>query len=227
MNKVEIIPTCVPADLSALALGARKITEFSDTIHIDVDDGIFTPVTTWPYDKDKNVTDFDLSSVVGLRSEVHLMTEEPRELGVSFARAGAKRIVGHVEGFSNSTEAHGALDSWRLHGAEAGLAILFQTPLEVLGPLIPSCDFVLMMCIATVGTQGIPYDPAAPERIASLHDKYPELLISVDGGVSESNIADLVRAGARRFSVGSAIMKNENPGATYARLKMLAESAIF
>jgi len=92
--------------------------------------------------------------------------------------------------------------------------------------MITACDVVQVMSIATLGKQGAPYDVRAIARIKELHTKYPELVISVDGGVSEKNIADLARAGARRFGVGSAITKAPDPKAAYLNLKAIAESAL-
>src|SRR3989338_6980876 len=225
-SEVEIIPTCVPISEEQLANESRKIAEFTDGIHSDVGDGAFSPVSTWPYKNSIAADDFNLSSTGKLHAEVHLMTSEPRELGLLFARAGAKRIVGHIEAFSNTDEAHGTLDLWHRSGAEVGLGILLHTPFEVLEPLIPVCDVIHMMSIATIGKQGIPYEPSAVARIAEFHDDYPDILISVDGGVSKDNIGDLVRAGARRFGIGSALMKTPDPASTYKALLALAQKAI-
>ena len=57
-------------------------------------------------------------------------------------------------------------------------------------------------------------------------ERFPDTLISVDGGVSSDNIADLVRAGARRFGVGSAISKASDPAAAHKALLALAQEAI-
>src|SRR3990167_5121901 len=184
-SEVEIIPTCVPISEEQLANESRKIAEFTDWIHIDVGDGAFSPVSTWPYKNSIAADDFNLSSTGKLHAEVHLMTSEPRELG-----------------------------------------ILLHTPFEVLEPLIPVCDVIHMMSIATIGKQGIPYEPSAVARIAEFHDDYPDILISVDGGVSKDNIGDLVRAGARRFGICSALIKTPDPASTYKALLALAQKAI-
>jgi pentose-5-phosphate-3-epimerase len=83
----------------------------------------------------------------------------------------------------------------------------------------------MLMSIATLGAQGAKFDDRIFDRIATLHALRPNLVVSVDGGVSESNIERLARAGATRFCVGSAISKSPNPSATYARLMELAKSA--
>ena len=154
------------------------------------------------------------------------MVEEPLDIGTRFAEAGAHRIIGHVEAFEDEDHVHSALRAWRHEGArEVGLGILLHTPLEVLGHHVLAMDVVQMMTIPSIGRQGIPYDDKAPARVRELHEQYPDLLISVDGGVSLQNVAELSRAGASRFCAGSAIAKASDPAAAYAKLKSLAESA--
>lgn len=224
---IEIVPTCVARDVKDLAACVQKTRGFVSSIHLDVDDGLFAPHLTWPYVKPGVLEPFDLSVLAGVAAEVHLMVESPREIGCMFARAGALRVIAHIEAFADTTEAHGALDAWRQNGAsEVGLALLMATPFEVVGPIVPVCDVVHLMSIATIGMQGIPYDEKASTRIAEFHARFPSTLISVDGGVSEDNIADLVRAGASHFGVGSTVMQSKDPASAYERLKLLAESAL-
>lgn len=225
-GSIEIVPTCVPRSADELARSARAISAYSSIIHIDIVDGIFAPSFTWPYTANGLFGTFDLSSAGGMEAEIHLMVEEPLDIGVRFAEAGAERIIGHVEAFDDEDRAHSALRTWRRDGArEVGLGILLGTPLEVLDHHILAMDVVQMMTIPSIGRQGIPYDEGSPTRISELHAKYPELTISVDGGVSEKNIADLARAGARRFCAGSSIAKADDPHAMYQRLKALASAA--
>src|SRR3989344_3574399 len=219
-ESVEILPTCVPQGAADLAACARAIRPFSSEIHIDISDGIFAPALTWPYAKQGEFGDFDLSGAAELVKEVHLMVEEPRKIGIQFAKAGAFRILGHVEAFQSEEDAHGALDAWKRSGArEVGLGILMGTPLEVLEHHMLIVDVVHVMTIASIGKQGIPYDKNAPARVAEFHRHHPEVMISVDGGVSASNIEELARAGASRFCVGSAIEKAADAAKEYARLK--------
>ncbi len=230
---IEIIPTnTCPGDLAELERRSSILAQFVTHVQLDVSDGAFTSARSWPYGEGqqeelRKLADGGLPLSGVLTYEVHIMAEEPREMGVSFARAGVKRIIGHVEAFADTIEAHGALDAWRVAGAqEAGLALLFDTPLPVIEPLIAACDVVQVMSIRELGHQGAPFEPRAVERIKELRAAYPELVIEVDGGVSESNIAELVRAGATRFGVGSAISKASDPKFSYENLKSLAESAL-
>lgn len=227
IKDIEIIPTCVARDADDLAAILQNIRTVAAAVHLDVDDGVFAPHLSWPYVSAGAYGAVDLSAFASMMVEVHLMVENPRDVGAAFARAGAARIIGHVEAFSDTESAHGALDLWKQNGAaEVGLALLMDTPLELIEPLVSSCDVVHLMSIRTIGTQGIPYDESAPARVAAFRARFPDTRISVDGGVSEKNIADLVRAGARSFGVGSAIMRSEDPVKTFEQLKVLAESAL-
>lgn len=232
---IEIIPTnTCPPDLAELSRRSAVFAQFSEWVQLDVSDGAFTSERSWPYREGQwaeleSLADdpLKLPSAGDLKYETHLMVEEPRELGLRLAKAGIRRIIGHVEAFGSEKEIRAALDAWRSAGArDVGLAILLDTPLPVLLPMIPVCNVVQVMSIAKLGYQGAPFEARVIGRIEELHVRHPELLISVDGGVSGTNIADLVRAGAKRFGVGSAIMKAENPKVAYEKLKAIAESAI-
>jgi ribulose-phosphate 3-epimerase len=224
---IEIIPTHVPRDAEDFAAGVERVREIAPAIHIDVDDGMFAQHLTWPYTASGTFGEVNLSALDGLFAEAHLMVQEPKDIGAAFARAGSTRIIGHIEGFADADEVRGALQTWRRAGAqEVGLGLLLQTPFEVIEPLVSLCDVVHMMSIATIGVQGIPYDSSAPARIKEFHRRFPDTLISVDGGVSEKNLVALVRAGATRFGVGAAISKAPDPKVAYENLKSLAENAI-
>ena len=104
--------------------------------------------------------------------------------------------------------------------------MLFQTPLADIAPYLPCADFVLLMTIARIGVQGIPFEQESISRVAEFRRMYPDVPIAVDGGVSEKNIADLVRAGATHFGVGLAIAKSSDPKEAYEHLKKTAENAL-
>lgn len=224
----EVIPTnTCPKTLDELAARSLAFSAYAPVVHLDVSDNKFAPTQSWPF--------FDgqwheLESMgVGpqklplagsqLSYEVHLMIENPLSAGVAFARAGVDRIIAHVEAFRHADGALDAFKMWRLSGArEVGLAILMDTPLDTLRPFAGICDEFLVMTIATVGKQGIPFDERGIERVSELHKRHPDITIAADGGVSEHNILRLAKAGASRFCVGSAIEKQEDPASAYAAL---------
>ena len=221
---VEIFPTAVPVDESQLRERANFVRGFSKNFHIDADDGIFTPLTCWPYIAKGRYQDFDLLAAEGLETEVHLMVQDPREIGRRFAEAGARAVFGHVETFANVEDAKETLGSWRALGAkEVGMAILLDTPLRVLDDMVQFCDFLCLMGSAQIGAQGAKFDPNVIERAREVHKRFPVLQLEVDIGVSEDTIHDLALAGVTRFAVGSALARSENPANTHAQLLSLAQ----
>ncbi len=230
-NEITIIPTCIPQSGSDVVDKIQQVSRFSDTLHIDINDGIFAVPASWPYVGQGRIGDLTEGidiPVDNFLMQIHLMVSEPREIGEFFIRYGASCIILHVEAYAGDGDViRSVIDAWRAAGVrEIGLAILLDTPIGNLDSLLPFCDFVLMMSISTIGSQGASFEPRIYDRIHELHSRLPDLPIAVDGGVSLSNIANLVQAGAKRFSVGSAIMHATDPAIAYAQLKAAAENAL-
>lgn len=231
----EILPTnTCPRTFVELSDNTSSISVYARAIHLDIGDGVFVKALSWPYGPGQwediehmAVSGGALPGVEKILYEAHLMVDEPLRLGELLARLGCARIVAHLESFANADTLRSAFSVWKTAGAsEAGVSVLLETPLQSLEPIINECDVVQVMSIATLGSQGALFDSRAIERIRVLHATYPTLTISVDGGVSEKNITSLARAGIRRFCIGSAISKAEQPAVAYATLKSLAESVI-
>jgi len=218
----EIIPTVVPASREDIARIATRFAGVSPMIHIDAADGLFAPSSTWLPESGETLPEQDSISY-----EAHLMAEEPRVLGERFIRAGAWRISAHQEALGNPEEALQTLAGWRAMGAhEIGVALRIETPLSDAQPLAAACDFLLLMSIGQIGKQGAPFDARALDKVRAAKEMYPHLVVAVDGGVNGSNIAELARAGASRFSVGSAISTAADPLSAYRTLLETAKSAI-
>ena len=214
----EIIPAVVPKIFEDIASARKRYGAFAPTLHIDIADGVFAPNTTWMIKPGDTLPDPTIAY------EIHLMIENPLQFGMMFARAGATRVIGHIEAFPNADCGREAFDMWQKAGAkETGVAILLDTPLEDLMLYIQLCDFVHMMSIAAIGKQGAPFDERAIERVAEIHKRYPTTPIAVDGGENEKNMALLAGAGATRFCVGSALSRSKDPSRTYSQLLNVVE----
>jgi ribulose-phosphate 3-epimerase len=224
---IEIVPTCVPHDVRDLVSSAEKARSFTQKLHIDIDDGIMTAAMTWPFVMPGTFEGVTLTPIAGTEATIHLMTKDPRAIGTALAFAGATCVIGHIESFPSPSDARDALSVWQKSGAiEVGLSILLDTPLEHLKPVIDVCEIVQVMSVASIGLQGAPFDARAIARVQELHERYPHRVIAVDGGINENNIGELVKAGATRFGVGAALMRDPNPIDAYTRLKAAAENAL-
>ena len=225
---IEINPTWVPQGVDDLREAISTAKNLGASLHIDVNDGLFSRPFTWPYVGEGMIGEFDTSFLNGEIFGAHLMVSDAREIGEFFIKAGAHSIVVHVESLDGDVGAARSLcEAWRALGVrEIGLAILLDTPTEDLNPLLPFFDFIHVMSVATIGAQGAPFDPRAINRIRELHERLPDFPIADDGGDSAANIASLVRAGATRFSIGSAIMRAADSAGAYAEIKTAAENAL-
>ena len=223
----HILPTnTCPPDLIELEKRTAAILDFAPEIQLDSADGIFAPVTSWPYLEgqwhmlEAMVENGEkLPHADRIVYEAHLMVQEPRAIGTLFARIGCARILPHIETLTDRDAARALFDEWKTAGAkEVGVSLLLDTPLSSLEPYADMCDAVQLMSIAKVGAQGQPFDESIFSRIEELRAMYPDMMVAVDGGVAESNVEALTRAGANRLCVGSAISKAADPAAAYAAI---------
>ncbi len=220
MHPLVIVPTVVPKSVDDI-LSARQRYAFATTLHIDVADGVFAKNTTWT-----PPPGYKLPDTQSVAYEVHLMAERPLSLGLAYAHAGARLLIGHIEAFGNSDTAQDTFKMWRGAGVtEIGAALLLETPPKELIPYAELIDFVHVMTISEIGEQGHPFYVRSIERITRLHAQFPNLTLSVDGGVGVDNISALLSAGVTRFCVGRVLQASNDPQQIYDSLGALCTSA--
>ncbi len=134
------------------------------------------------------------SSEITLDFEVHLMVEDPEAIIGKWIERGAKRISIH--------KISGSLAKYR-EKAEIGFAVELDKPLSEVIPFIDFVDFIHLMSIDEIGEQGHPLDEKIFARISELQKQFPNVPISVDGGVNKDNYEKLLELGADRLIVGS------------------------
>ncbi|NCU28940.1 MAG: hypothetical protein EOM85_04725, partial [Candidatus Moranbacteria bacterium] len=98
-------------------------------------------------------------------------------------------------------------DPYTKDNVEIGLAINTTTNISKLDKFINHIDFVQCMGIENIGFQGQPFDERVLEQISSIHKKYPEIPVSVDGSVNEQTAQKLIDSGATRLVTGSALLR--------------------
>lgn len=171
----DIIPAILATSVSDLDSKLAQIPKEIKYIHIDVLEQVF-----W--------TDTDISF------EAHLMVSSPAAITPRWVERGAKRIIVHkldevIKGFRGKVE--------------IGLGVELRIPIEEIFPLVPEIDFVHLMSIDALGTQGDNFEPIIFDRIKKVREKFPQLVISVDGGINTTNYQALRDAGVDRLVVGS------------------------
>lgn len=221
-HSVVVAPALMASEWDSLAAQIELIAGAATHAQIDVMDGRLVPSQSFPY----NATSFEgrtLPHTDSIFFEVHLMVQDPEDIGHQFITAGVRRVIAQIEGFRDKDDALRVSQAWKATGAEVGVSLLLDTPLEEVAPLIDSgaVSVVQVMSIARIGYQGEAFDERALVRIAELRERYPDVTISVDGGVNANTIAALRNAGANMFGIGSAIMKTDNPKESLMHLQEL------
>ncbi len=210
--KVEIIPAILPKDFAELEEKIGLVRDFVKTVQIDVCDGQFTPAPSWPYKKRDDTFEKMLTEEEGLPGweklnfEIDLMANKPETVVEDWVRAGATRIIIHVEATGSVTEAVDMLTG----RVEVGLALNIDTPIDVIEHYKEKIQFVQCMGITHVGFQGQDFDERVIEKVKAVKAMYPSLTVSVDGGVSLETGPLLIKAGVDRLIVGSAIFNSDN-----------------
>jgi ribulose-phosphate 3-epimerase len=233
---VEIIPAIIPESFSDLDEKLSLVYGYTDFIQIDVLDGVLTPHASWPFIVPK---DEDFARIIreeeGLpfwedtRFEIDLMVKKERIAIDEWIAAGAERLIVHFESFSNAEEAQKVFDDFKsrfsipgsILSAQIGLAVDLDTELDKFLQLLPLCDFFQCMGVSKIGFQGNPFDDRAITRVKEVKGKFPDLTVSVDGGVTLDTGRLLVKAGVDRLVVGSTIFRSEDIPGTIEELKSL------
>ncbi|MDR2352544.1 MAG: ribulose-phosphate 3-epimerase [Deltaproteobacteria bacterium] len=216
-----ISPSILAADTGRFREEAQAVEGAgADWLHLDIMDGHFVPNITfgpWIVQMAKKAVKIPL--------DAHLMVSDPLVWGPIFAEAGADYVSIHVE---TTPHLHKALTSIKDKGAKAGVAINPTTPCVFLEPLLPYIDLIIVMGV-NPGFAGQPFIPETTGKVrqiaALLKNRAPNILLEVDGGVTDQNARDLGLAGATALVSGSHLFKSLDYGATIRDLKQKASLA--
>lgn len=214
----EIIPAILVDDFEELQEKIELIKLGTKRIQIDICDGQFTPHATWPYRKPDN--NFEMliredQSLPGWETidyEFDLMVNKPEVVVDDWVSVGATRIVLHAEAKGNIVKAIEILAD----RVEVGIALNIDTPVSTIQMINDqlkdgSISFVQLMGIDHIGFQGQEFDQKVIDKVSEVKRAYPDMPISIDGGVNLETAQDLIGAGANRLVIGSAILNAESP----------------
>ncbi|MGV3483016.1 MAG: ribulose-phosphate 3-epimerase [Planctomycetaceae bacterium] len=197
-----ILPSLLMCDFGDLRSEIERLEAAgTQVLHLDVMDGHFVP----------NLT-YGMPIVEGLRRhtqmplDVHLMISDPLKYAKPFVDAGADLLTFHVEAVSDPVAVAKAIGAL---GVGVGVAINPGTPMQRLGDCLEHCHMALVMSVQA-GFGGQAFDPVSLDRLRELRQRYPELLLEIDGGINRETIGQARKAGCDLFVVGSAIFRQSD-----------------
>lgn len=210
---IKIVPGILESTFEELSLKLLKVSDFSETVFVDVIDGKFVNNETIGMDE-------LMDTATELELYVHLLTEEPIEYLNQCREIGAELVVGQVELMEDQVE---FLKKARKLEVKAGLALDLPTPVDFLeGEALTMTDTVLLMGVEA-GFSEQEFDVKVLEKIKELRSGGFSGDVFVDGGVNKETIGLCVEAGANAFSVTSGIFKEVSPAKAYQKLLRLAK----
>ena len=217
MKDVIISPSILGADFMNFDNEVQKMKDVGiKWMHFDVMDGHFV----------KNISFGNLflervKDQIDLVKDVHIMIEKPIEMVKKFAESGANYLTFHYEACKDDAEVFKVIDKIHECGMKAGISVKPGTPVVKIYPFLHSLDLVLIMSVEP-GCGGQKFIDLSLNKISALKNKINEervnVLISVDGGITDVTGPDCRKVGADVLVVGQYLFGRDDFKERYERL---------
>jgi ribulose-phosphate 3-epimerase len=201
---ILIEPSWVLADHTRMAESVAAIEAAgADRLHVDFMDGRAVPNFGVGVHEVKA-----LRTCTRLPLHFHLMVEEPIQHIESLAGLGATIITVHPEACS---DLKATITEIRSSGLQAGVALIPDIPTDIVKPVLPELELVLVFLIRP-GFTGQTMKAELLEKVRCVRElinlggSSQELLI--DGGVRLHTIEQIGRAGGDSYVVGSVLFNH-------------------
>lgn len=203
MTHPAIAPSILSADFAHLGEELKAITEAgADYIHVDVMDGHFVPnLTIGP------LVIKAIKSYSDKPFDVHLMIKPVDPFIEDYVKAGADIITVHAEA---TTHLDRTIDFIHGLGVKAGVSLVPTTPASAIDYIMDKVDLILVMSV-NPGFGGQAFLPSQLAKITEIRKKITQskrdILLSVDGGITDETAPLVVQAGANMLVSGSYVFK--------------------
>ena len=218
---VDVVPSLLSADISRLPTELRQVQEGgAGWVTVDVMDGHFVPNLSFGPDMVRLV-----KRLSPLRVDVHLMVTNPEAAAPWFVKAGADRVIFHLEACGDPRS---LLKVLRDQGVEAGIAVKPATPADGLMALLPEADIALVMTVEP-GFGGAAFLSAMLPKISAVRRALDAgglpCRLQVDGGINLETVETAAGAGAEILIVGHGVFGASEPAGAIRTLRAKAQAA--
>jgi ribulose-phosphate 3-epimerase len=183
-----------------------RIKPFVERAHIDISDGVFSPVFLvepeklwWPRE---------------WTVDIHAMVMQPNEYLSRLVALRPNLIIFHAE---TGTDLVPVIAEVKRNGIKAGIALLRPTVPATITEAIKAADHVLIFS-GDLGHYGGTANLMQLEKIRLIRSINPNIEVGWDGGVNIDNAFILSQGGANVLNVGGAIANAEDPTKAYYSL---------
>ncbi len=186
-------------------------------LHLDVMDGHFVPNLSYgPMVIER------MRSLTHTPFDAHLMISDPAKYLDEYIKAGCEAITFHLEAVPDPVS---LLREIRRRNVVAGLAINPGTSFSAAERFLGECDLLLVMSV----NPGFGGQKFIPDVVSKIRDARAvagdDLIISVDGGIARSTIAQCAQAGCDVFVAGSSIFDEPCYSTAIAELQQIANGS--
>ncbi len=203
---VTICPTVTARSVGEYREQMERLAPFAERIHIDVADGMFTPVKLaplkevwWPH---------------GVHADLHVMFQKPFDHIKEYLRLAPKLVVIHAEAEGQFVPFATKLKE---HGIKIGVALKPHTTVDTIKGALGMIDHVLVFS-GNLGHFGGQANTHLLTKVLHLRQLKPSLEIGWDGGINNQNANLLAAGGVNVLNVGGFIHHASDPRSAYETL---------